>query len=897
MSLSNLDSLFKPNSVAVIGATNEPGHVGAMLMKNLLGGKFLGPVMPVNPGLDAVSGVLSYKSVDTMPLTPDLGVICTPPETAPDYLKDLGKRGTRAAVVLSPGYHKLTRQEKRALQARMIEAAAPYGVRILGPSGLGLIIPGIGLNCSLASSDARPGRIAFISQSASLFTAVLDWAGTKGIGFSYIVSLGDRADLTYGDIIDYLSSDPNTRSILLYVEAVTNARTFMSASRAAARNKPVLVIKPGRMLWTVAPPGPDEGLDEVYDEAFRRAGMLRVFEVDALFDAAQTLARSRPLRGDRLAILTNGGSVGMMAADALLAGGGKLAEFSGETRAALDELLGPNWCRDNVIDMSFDAEAGHYEKALRILVKEQGVNAILIIHVPFASVSGLDAAKAASAVLGKSSRTVLACWMGFDQTGEEVRELSGAGIPTYETPDKAVGAFVHLVRHRRNQELLMEMPASLPTEFYPDPDTAKAVVGRAVDQGREDLSEPEAKAVLTAYGVPAIASRVARDAEDAVAQAGALGFPVAIKILSPDIPQPFDVGGIALDLESPEAVRETAESMLARVAAIRPDARVEGFIVQEMGRRLGASELFIQARVDPVFGPYVVFGRGGLSGRTTRDKAVALPPLNMSLARDLIFRTRISASLAGNEAEPGVDIDAICLTLVQVSQLIADVDRICEIDVNPLLADAAGVLVLGAHVRVDLSREPDPHRLAIRPYPRELEECTILKNGRKVLLRPIRPEDEPAHFEFFKRLSPEDLRFRFFGVVRELSHMEMARLTQIDYEREMAFIATAPDEEGRAETLGVVRASTKPDNSSAEFAIIVRSDQKGLGLGRMLMEKMVRYCRERGTRILSGQALLENAGMQGLAHKLGFDVSKNFDEEVAEMILDLQTPTPSLPRT
>ncbi|NMC47943.1 MAG: bifunctional acetate--CoA ligase family protein/GNAT family N-acetyltransferase [Desulfovibrio sp.] len=897
MSLSNLDSLFKPNSVAVIGATNEPGHVGAMLMKNLLGGKFLGPVMPVNPGLDAVSGVLSYKSVDTMPLTPDLGVICTPPETAPDYLKDLGKRGTRAAVVLSPGYHKLTRQEKKALQARMIEAAAPYGVRILGPSGLGLIIPGIGLNCSLASSDARPGRIAFISQSASLFTAVLDWAGTKGIGFSYIVSLGDRADLTYGDIIDYLSSDPNTRSILLYVEAVTNARTFMSASRAAARNKPVLVIKPGRMLWTVAPPGPDEGLDEVYDEAFRRAGMLRVFEVDALFDAAQTLARSRPLRGDRLAILTNGGSVGMMAADALLAGGGKLAEFSGETRAALDELLGPNWCRDNVIDMSFDAEAGHYEKALRILVKEQGVNAILIIHVPFASVSGLDAAKAASAVLGKSSRTVLACWMGFDQTGEEVRELSDAGIPTYETPDKAVGAFVHLVRHRRNQELLMEMPASLPTEFYPDPDTAKAVVGRAVDQGREDLSEPEAKAVLTAYGVPAIASRVARDAGDAVAQAEALGFPVAIKILSPDIPQPFDVGGIALDLESPEAVRETAESMLARVAAIRPDARVEGFIVQEMGRRLGASELFIQARVDPVFGPYVVFGRGGLSGRTTRDKAVALPPLNMSLARDLIFRTRISASLAGNEAEPGVDIDAICLTLVQVSQLIADVDRICEIDVNPLLADAAGVLVLGAHVRVDLSREPDPHRLAIRPYPRELEECTILKNGRKVLLRPIRPEDEPAHFEFFKRLSPEDLRFRFFGVVRELSHMEMARLTQIDYEREMAFIATAPDEEGRAETLGVVRASTKPDNSSAEFAIIVRSDQKGLGLGRMLMEKMVRYCRERGTRILSGQALLENAGMQGLAHKLGFDVSKNFDEEVAEMILDLQTPTPSLPRT
>ncbi len=897
MSISNLDSLFKPNSVAVIGATGEPGHVGSVIMKNLLAGKFLGPVMPVNPAMDAVAGVLAYKSVDTMPLTPDLGVICTPPDTAPEAIKDLGKRGTRAAVVLSPGYNKLSRPDKKALQARMREAAAPYGVRILGPSGLGLIIPGIGLNCSLSPTDAKPGRIAFISQSASLFTAVLDWAGTKGIGFSYLVSLGDRADLKYGDIIDYLSSDPNTRSILLYVESVTDARSFMSASRAAARNKPVLVIKPGRKLWTVHPPGPEEGLDEVYDEAFRRAGMLRVFEIDALFDAAQTLARSRPLRGDRLAILTNGGSVGMMAADTLLAGGGKLAEFSDETRAALDGALGPNWLRDSIIDMGFDAEAGRYEKALRILLKEPGVNAILIIHVPFATVPGVEAAKAAATVLGKSSRTVLACFMGFDQSGEEVRLLTAAGIPTYETPDKAVGAFVHLVRHRRNQELLMEMPASLPTEFYPDPDAAKAVVEAALANGREDLSEPEAKAVLAAYGVPAIASRMAADAADAVTQAGLLGYPVAIKISSPDIPQPFDVGGIALDLETPQAVRESAEAMLARVARIRPQAQVTGFIVQEMGRRVGARELFIKARVDPVFGPYVVFGQGGLAGRATQDAAVALPPLNMSLARDLIFRTRVAAALAGTEADAGADLDAICLTLVQVAQIITDVDRISAIDVNPLLADEKGVLVLGARVLADASREPDPHRLAIRPYPRELEECTVLKTGRKVLLRPIRPEDEPAHFEFFKRLSPEDLRFRFFGVVRELSHMEMARLTQIDYEREMAFIATAEDESGKPETLGVVRASTQPDNSSAEFAIIVRSDQKGAGLGRMLMEKMIRYCRERGTKVLCGQALLENGGMQGLAHKLGFDVSKNFDEEVAEMRLDLQAPTPSLPKT
>jgi acetyltransferase len=443
----------------------------------------------------------------------------------------------------------------------------------------------------------------------------------------------------------------------------------------------------------------------------------------------------------------------------------------------------------------------------------------------------------------------------------------------------------------------MEMPASLPTEFYPDLDAAKAVVLGALGEGREDLSEPEAKAVLAAYGVPAIASRVARDPGDAVVQARALGFPVAIKILSPDIPQPFDVGGIVLDLESPEAVRESAESMLARVTGMRPRRRVEGFIVQEMGRRLGARELFIQARVDPVFGPYVVFGRGGLSGRTTRDKAVALPPLNMSLARDLVLRTRVAASLAGTEAEPGVDIDAICLTLIQVSQLIADVDRVCAIDVNPLLADATGVLVLGARVRIDVSREPDPHRLAIRPYPRE----TGGVHGPQKRAQGAPAAHPPrGRAGALRILQAPVARGPALPVLRggagTLAHGD----GQADPDRLRAgdgLHRHGPGRRGKPETLGVVRASTKPDNSSAEFAIIVRSDQKGAGLGRMLMEKMIRYCRERGTRILSGQALLENAGMQGLAHKLGFDVSKNFDEEVAEMILDLHPLTPSLPST
>ncbi len=887
MSQVNLNALFKPNSVAVIGATEEPGHVGAVIMNNLLAGKFLGPVMPVNPDVSEVLGLDAYKSVDTLPLTPDLAVICSAPEEAPGFLKDLGRRGVGAASILCPGYQRLSRKDKLVLQKKMMEAAEPYGLRILGPSGLGMIIPPIGLNCSLVASEPLPGRIAFISQSASLFTAVIDWAKTKGIGFSYILSLGDRSDLKYGDILDYMSSDPHTRSILLYIESVSNARSFMSAARAAARNKPLLVIKPGGKLWSVYPPEEDLGLDAVYDEAFRRAGMLRVSQIDSLFDAAQTLARSKPLTGDALAILTNGGSAGIMAADNLLMGGGRLADLSEDSKNALDALLGPNWFRHGVVDMSFDASGTHYAEALKILLKDRKVNAVLVIHVPFAGAPGEETARAVAGVMAKTSRTALTCWMGYDQGSEAVRTLIDAAIPSYETPTQAVGAFLHMVRYRNNQELLMEMPASLPDERLPDDDAARTIIERAYAEGRFELTEPEAKEALAAYGIPSIPSKLAAGVDEAVAAAKELGFPAAVKLSSPDIPQPFEVGGISLDLETPEAVAEAAEGMLGRVAALRPDARITGFIVQTMIRRPGAVEMLIELKADPVFGPYVVFGRGGIGARTTIDRAYGLPPLNMSLARDLISRTRLAASLDGSDGNPPADMDAICLTLIQACQIMIDMERIVSLEIRPLVADASGATVIGARIALSPEREPSRPRTAIRPYPRALEECAVLRNGRKIMLRPIRPEDEPAHFRFFEKLSPEDLRFRFFGVVRELSHAEMAKLTQIDYEREMAFIATAPDENGKPETLGVVRASTQPDNSTAEFAVIVRSDLKGAGLGRMLMEKIIRYCRDRGTKLLTGQALMENGGMQGLAEKLGFSVARNYDEEVAEMRLPL----------
>jgi len=891
MSVANLDGLFRPNSVAVIGATSQPGHVGCVVMENLLAGKFLGPVMPMSLTEDTVLGIEAYKGVDTLPLTPDLAILCVPPEEAPEYIYRLGRRGVKAAVALCPGYAKLPPGEKWEVQEKMLAAAEDEDIRILGPSGLGLIIPPIGLNASLVKAEPPKGRIAFISQSASLFTGVLDWARGHGIGFSYVVSLGDRLDLKYHDLFDYLSSDPNTRSILLYLESVSDARKFMSAARAAARNKPVLVVKPGRRRGpsgeSLAKPG--QGLDEVYHEAFRRAGMLRVFEIDALFDAAQTLARSQQLKGDKLTILTNGGSVGVMSADTLIERGGKLAGFSEQTTLALRELLGPNWLRDGIVDMGLTASPEHYTQALSTLLKDKESNAVLVMHVPFAAVAGEEAAKAVIAAASKNQRPVFTCWLGAG-VAEPARALfSQAGIPTYATPDTAVRAFLDMANHRRTQELLMEMPASIPAGFTPDIDVALGVIHAVLEEGRGELTEPEAKVVLASYGIPVIRSRLVRTVPEVLEAAQEIGYPVAIKVVSPDIPQPFDVGGVVLDVEDPEELRQAAQAIKARARKLELGADIKGFIVQKMGRR-GAQELLVQAQVDPVFGPFLRFGQGGLAAKLSQDKAIALPPLNMSLARDLISRTRVSAFLRGFGGRPPANIDAISLTIIQVAQLVIDIPQIQEIDINPLFADSLGVAVLGARIRVADATAAGQDRLAIRPYPKELEQRAVLKNGREILVRPIRPEDEPAHHEFFKHLSPEDLRFRFFGVVRELSHMEMARLTQIDYEREMAFIATAPGEDGTPETLGVVRASAKPDNSTAEFAIIVRSDQKGQGLGRLLMEKIIDYCRSRGTGAITGQALLENKGMQGLAEKVGFEVWRNTDDEVVEMHLDLKQP-------
>ncbi len=898
MSVRNLEYLFRPKSVAVIGASNRPQRVGTVLMRNLLEGGFEGPIMPVNPKHASVAGVLAYPDIASLPLVPDLAVICTPAPTVPGLVDELGRRGTRAAIVITAGLGRHQDAEGVSLQQRLRETARTHGMRLVGPNCLGLLVPGSGLNASFSHVRAQPGQIGFVSQSGALATSILDWAGSKNIGFSHFVSLGDALDVDFGDALDYLAGDPGTKAILLYIESIHERRTFMSAARAAARIKPVVVIKAGRVAEgaqaAASHTGALAGADNVYDAAISRAGMLRVYDFHELFAAVETLARSvsvRP-RGERLAIMTNGGGPGVMAVDRLIDLGGTLAKLAPETIEKLDAVLPATWSRGNPVDIIGDAPGSRYAAALEILLQAKELDAVLVMHAPTAIASSTEGAQAVLDTLekmeGKHGKYVLTNWMGEVAVAEARGLFSTADIPTYRTPESAVGAYMHLVRYRRNQELLTQTPPSAPEDFKPATATARLVIESALAGSREMLGEAEAKAVFSAYAIPVVETHVAADPKSAGAAAQRMGFPVALKVLSDRISHKSDVGGVVLDLDTADAVVAAAEGILARVAEAYPDVPKPGFTVQKMARMKGAQELIIGATTDPIFGPVLLFGQGGTAVEVIADRAVALPPLNMSLAREMIRRTRVHKLLEGYRDTPAADLDAICLTLIKVAQLMIDLPEIVELDINPLFAGPEGVLALDARIKVAPAECSGPERLAIRPYPQDLEEKFALKDGREVLLRPIRPEDEEAHYTFLGKLAPQDIYYRFFGVINpRMEHREMARLTQIDYDREMAFIATTRGERGEPETLGVVRTLTDPDNTVAEYAIITRSDLKGQGLGRKLMQKMIDYCRTRGTREIVGQILPENRPMIGLARALGFSAEHDDEENVTVVRLKL----------
>jgi len=890
MSTRNLELMLAPRSVAVVGATDRPASVGSIVMRNLLGGGFAGPIWPVNPKHDEVAGRECHANVRALPEAPDLAVLCTPPRTLPGLIDELGKRGTRAAVVLTAGVAGAKDRRGRLLRELMLDAARPHLLRILGPNCVGLLVPGLGLNASFAHTGATAGPLAFVSQSGALVTAVLDWANSRGIGFSHFIPVGDRFDVDFGDLIDYLGSDPATRAILLYVESVKTPRKFLSAARAASRNKPVIVVKSGRApegaRAAASHSGVLAGADDVFDAAIRRAGMLRVENLLDLFVAVETLGRGPRFAGDRLLIVSNGGGAGVLAADAAALGGARLAELSDDTIKALDAILPPNWSRANPVDIVGDAPIERYVAALKLLGNAPEADAVLFIHAPSAIVAADAIAEACVPVVKSASKPVLSCWLGAAAVEDAWRRFAQAGIASYRTPEEAVRAFAHSVTYRRNQEQLMQAPPSTGEELPPDRARARGLMRTALVAGQQWLTDAQTRDLLTAYGIPVVPTRSAASVDEAHKAAETIGFPVALKLVSPDISHKSDVRGVALDIDDANELRAIALAILRRAREQRPEARLQGFVVQPMVRRPRAFELIVGVAADSQFGPVIVFGHGGTEVEIVGDRAIALPPLNTTLARELVSRTRIDRLLAGYRNRPPADVDAVLRVLVAVSQMVIDLPELAELDINPLLADEAGVIAIDARVRI-AAAAPGEARLAIRPYPRELEEVYAWGDG-EALLRPIRPDDEARHLAFLQRLDPEDIRMRVFSSRREIARSELARLTQIDYEREMAFIATISGADGQPETIGTVRAVTDADNERAEFGIIVRSDLKGRGLGLLLLKKMIRYCHDRGTAEMAGDVLHENTPMLKVARALGFEVTPSGDPGFAHIRLPLQ---------
>jgi acetyl-CoA synthetase (ADP-forming)/acetyltransferase len=781
MSIRNLDRLFQPRSVAVIGASDNPQRIGTRVLSNLSEGGFAGggAIWPVNPKHQTLHGMPCHARVAALPSAPDLAILCTPPATIAGLIAELGARGTKAAIVMTADPDPA---DRRGMRQAMLDAAKPHLLRILGPGSVGLQSPALGLNASFTHLAAGAGKLAFVSQSGALATAVLDWASLRGIGFSRVVAMGDTVDVDFGDLLDYLAADADTEAILLCIENLSSARKFMSAGRLAARGKPVIVLKVGR---DAAP-----GADLVFDAAIRRAGMLRVYATEDLFDAVETLARRRPQRGERLAVLTNGGGLGLIAADTLECSGAQLAPLSADTLKQLARSGAP---QANPADLLADVPVERYVGAAEALLREPQADALLFLHAPTAMVPSSLIAEAVAPLMKAANKNVLSCWLGGSSVAAARKIFADAGLPTYDTPEKAVHGFLQIAQYRRNQDLLMEVPAGLPTTAAPERAAARALVQAALAAGRAELSDNDARALLSAYGIA---------------------------------------------LATPQQAALTGQTLAA--------ARIQ----------IGA---------DPVFGPVVFFGQGGIAAEVAADRAAGLPPRNMVLARDKVGRTRVSRLLA--QGQTVADAEALSRTLVQVADMAADLPELAELDLNPLIAIGGGVVALGARLQLAKVRRGG-RQLAIRPYPLELEQLVDWRGG-QVLLRPIRPEDAPQHQVFFSALDPDDIRLRFFSAMRELPPAQLARLTQIDYDRAMAFIATRAGADGKPETLGVVRAVADPDNQSAEFAIIVRSDLKGQGLGYILFKKLVDYFRGHGTGEIVGDALSENLGVQKLVRHFG----------------------------
>ena len=891
-----LDVFFRPKNIAVIGATEAPGTVGRTTLWNLISTPFGGAVFPVNPNRPSVLGIKAYKSIKDVPAEVDLAVVVTRASFVPAIIKECGETGVKAAIVISAGFKELG-PEGHQLEVQLMQEARQAGIRIIGPNCLGLMSPPTGVNATFAAGMARPGNVGFISQSGALCTAVLDWSFKEMVGFSAFISIGSMVDVGWGDLIDYLGNDPRTHSILVYMESIGDARSFLSAAREVALNKPIIVIKAGRTAAggraAASHTGSMTGSDDVLNAAFRRSGVLRVNNISDLFYTAEVLSKQARPKGPKLTIVTNAGGPAVLATDLLVSSGGELAELSNEAMEELNAFLPPHWSRNNPIDVLGDADGERYAKALEIAAKDPNSDGMLVILTPQAMTDATGIAEA----LKKYShldKPVLASWMGGPEVEAGERILNAAGIPTFPYPDTAARAFQYMWSYTYNLRGLYETPIFPPGKTEEESDRAKVkeIVDNARKGGRNLLTEHESKQVLAAYGIPTAASEIAKSADEAVAAAEKIGYPVVLKLHSETITHKTDVGGVQLNLKDAAAVKQAFELIEKSVAEKASQSDFLGVTVQPMIKLFGY-ELIIGSTIDPQFGPVLLFGLGGQLVEVFTDRALGLPPLNTTLARRMMEQTKIYKALKGVRGRKPVDLAALEGLMVRFSQLVVEQRWIKEIDINPLLASGEGLLALDARV---VLHDPDTKakdlpKLAIRPYPIQYITKWQMKDGADVTIRPIRPEDEPRMVRFHESLSEQTVYFRYLESLQlpqRVAHERLTRICYIDYDREMALVAERRDPaSGFTEIIGVARLYRGAGTDEAEFAIVISDAVQGKGLGRQLMERLIDISKQEGIRRLNAEVHSENARMLTMCEEYGFSIDVEPGDPTATVELKL----------
>jgi acetyltransferase len=888
-----LRALFEPKSVVMYGASEREGSVGRVVFENLLSGGFGGDIFAINPKRDEVLGQMAYPDLETIDRQIDLAVVATPAATVPGIVEECGQQGIKSMIILSAGFREVG-AAGRALEEKVVDRARTYGIRFIGPNCLGLIRPNIGLNATFGNNNAAAGGIALVSQSGALCTAILDWAEKRSVGFSAVVSTGIGADVDFGDILDFLASDPKTESIILYVEGLQDARQFMSGLRAASRAKPVVVIKAGKSSQGAAASmshtGALVGGDEAFTAALNRSGVVRVDTIAEVFAAAGVLSSRYRSSGEKIAVITNAGGPAVLAADHIEEVGLDLVELSSDTVARLNDALPPTWSHRNPVDIIGDAPPERYRQAVDICLADQAVDGVIVILTPQAMTAPLEVAHAVVEAAEQNHKPIVTSWMGGPQVQAARDVFRDVRIPTFNTPERAVDAFHYMAAYRRNQQLLLQTPGKLPLHHAaPNVEAARLIIESALNDKRSVLTEPESIALLEAFKVPTVRNGIARTPEEALVLAVSMGFPVVMKIYSEDISHKSDVGGVELGIQSAGEVRGAFNSLMERVASVRPDARLDGVTVEQMHKTANGREIMIGVIKDPVFGPVISFGAGGTAVEVMQDVVVALPPLNKRLANNLVARTKIAKALGEFRNMPAVNHDELIDVLLRVSNMACELPWIQEMDINPMFIDEKGAMAVDARVVVGIPRpSTDPyHHMAIHPYPSDLETRFQLPDGRDVTIRPIRPEDAEIEADFIRNLSAEAKYFRFMHAVHELTPEMLVRFTQIDYHREMALVAVT--EEGGQETEhGVVRYITNPDQTSCEFALVVSDELQGHGLGQRMLTRLMEIARARGLDRMEGEVLSNNRRMLDLVRSMDFQVQSNSkDPDIKYVWIDL----------